>query len=84
MLYKDILCPKCQGRGKIIMRDIEWGGITSEPICPKCNGQGYIYQPVSCGTCRHTYYYDLDNAVCKRNKTTVKPDMACGDWEAKE
>jgi DnaJ-class molecular chaperone len=86
MLYKDIVCPRCKG--------LKWFTVTNaiddltnemhNKTCDVCKGQGYIYQPVSCGSCKHSYYYGLDCIVCKTRKTTVKADMACEVWEEAE
>jgi DnaJ-class molecular chaperone len=37
-----VLCPKCEGNGKIIMQKYPIGKGSARVVCPECKGHGWI------------------------------------------
>jgi DnaJ-class molecular chaperone len=37
-----VLCPRCEGKGKIIMQKHPQGNGRARVVCPECNGNGWI------------------------------------------
>jgi DnaJ-class molecular chaperone len=37
-----VLCPRCEGNGKIIMQKYPQGKGSARVLCPECEGNGWI------------------------------------------
>jgi DnaJ-class molecular chaperone len=37
-----VLCPRCEGKGKTMMKKYPQGKGTARVVCPECNGNGWI------------------------------------------
>jgi DnaJ-class molecular chaperone len=37
-----VLCPRCNGDGKIVMQKYPQGEGSARVLCPECNGKGWV------------------------------------------